>query len=216
MRAVTVIILIVLSAPLPGEIKKFPVVTPERLALTREYCLRHYGMDTCELSHPKIIVIHYTAIGSLRGSLECFRPAGVSRNRTYIRKFGRLNVGVHFVVAQNGDIYSLLPTSIIGRHAIGFNHCSIGIENVARDSSELTREQLRSNAALVKYLIQKHPSIEFLIGHHEYTDRKLPHYRLYLQKDREYRPTAKLDPGDRFMSDLRRLLDEKYHIVLER
>ena len=173
-------------------------------------------MDTYALNNPKIIVIHYTANGSLQGSLECFKPAVVSRNRKYIRKFGRLNVGVHFVVARNGDIYSLLPTSIIGRHVIGFNHCSIGIENVAGDDSELTRQQLESNAALVKDLIEKHPSIEFLIGHHEYTDRKLPHYRLYLQKDREYQPTAKSDPGDLFMSDLRRLLDEKYHIALKR
>ena len=81
---------------------------------------------------------------------------------------------MHFLVDKNGDIYSLLPTNITGRHAIGLNHVSIGIENVAAKAENLTEAQLQANAALVAYLKNKHASIKFVIGHHEYTKRDLP------------------------------------------
>jgi N-acetylmuramoyl-L-alanine amidase len=197
-------------------IKSYPIVTSERLELTRQYCRLHYGMDSYTLRNPKIIVIHYTAIDNIKDSLDYFLPAVIWPDRSYIKRFGRLNVGVHFLVDKNGDIYSLLPTDIVGRHVIGFNHVSIGIENVARNEERLTLAQVKSNARLIKSLLMKFPSIEYLIGHLEYTDITLPHYRLFLERVREYRPTVKRDPGKEFMRKLRRLLKEEYRIVLKR
>jgi N-acetylmuramoyl-L-alanine amidase len=197
-------------------VKSYPIVTSERLELTRQYCRLHYGMDSYTLKNPKIIVIHYTAIDNVKDSLNYFIPAVIWPDRSYIKRFGRLNVGVHFLVDKNGDIYSLLPTDIIGRHVIGFNHVSIGIENVARNDEKLTLAQLKSNARLIKAILMKFPSIEYLIGHLEYTDSNLPHYRLFLERVKGYKPTVKSDPGKRFMRDLRKLLKEEYRIVLEK
>lgn len=195
-------------------VKSYPIVSYERLELTRQYCRLHYGIDTHTLKNPKMIVIHYTAIDKLRKSLDYFKPAEIWPDRRYIRRFGRLNVGVHFLVDKNGDIYSLLPTDIIGRHIIGFNHVSIGIENVARNEKNLTPQQLRSNALLIKSLSDAFPSIEYLIGHFEYNDSGLPHYRLFREKV-NYKFTDKIDPGEGFMRDLRRLLREDYRLVLK-
>lgn len=195
-------------------VKSYPIVSYQRLELTRQYCRLHYGIDTHTLKNPKMIVIHYTAIDNLKKSLDYFKPAEIWPDRRYIRRFGRLNVGVHFLIDKNGDIYSLLPTDIIGRHIIGFNHVSIGIENVARSEKSLTAQQLRSNALLVKSLSDTFPSIEYLIGHFEYNDRALPHYRLFRERV-NYKPTDKIDPGEGFMRDLRRLLRESYELVLK-
>jgi N-acetylmuramoyl-L-alanine amidase len=197
-------------------IKSYPIVTFERLELTRQYSRLHYGVNSHTLRNPKMIVIHYTAIDTVRESLDYFKPAEIWPDRSYIKKFGRLNVGVHFLVDKNGDIYSLLPTDIIGRHIIGFNHVSIGIENVARNERSLTSQQLRSNALLIKSLSDKFPSIAYLIGHFEYSDRELPHYRLFKEKVKGYKPTVKIDPGKRFMRDLRKLLREDYRLVLKK
>ncbi|UCE05740.1 MAG: N-acetylmuramoyl-L-alanine amidase [bacterium] len=163
-----------------------------------------------------MIVIHYTAIPTLQATLRTFKPVKIHSHRTYIKKFGELNVGVHFVVDKNGDIYSLLPEDVIGRHTIGFNHIAFGIENVAGDKTELTGEQMKSNARLVNYLVHKYPSIKYLIGHHEYMREKLPHFKLFKELDENYKPTKKGDPGEDFMMRLRVMLKKNYEIELEK
>jgi hypothetical protein len=165
------------------DIKPHPIVSDERLKLTRTYNKIHYGLDSHKLKSPAIVVIHHTAIGTLKGSFRAFEKARIPGHRGYIKKYGAVNVGVHFLVDKNGDIYSLLPTNITGRHAIGLNHVSLGIENVAAKASRLTEPQLQANAALVAHLKNEHASIKFVIGHHEYTKKKLPHYRLYKELD---------------------------------
>ena len=65
-----------------------------------------------------------------------------------------------------------MPSNWMARHVIGLNYSSIGIENVGgkgNKKDDLTPEQLKSNIALVAYLKGKYPTIEYLIGHHEYT-----------------------------------------------
>lgn len=188
------------------EFKEFPIINPKRLELAKEYSRRHYGMDSYELKDPKIIVIHYTGIPTLQESLNAFRADLLPGHRKEIMGHGLVNVGVHFVVDRNGDVYTLLPTNVIGRHVIGLNHVSLGIENVAADANQLTEEQLVTNVMLVKRLTGRFPSIEYLIGHHEYQRSELPHYRLFKELDGNYKPTIKRDPGKKFMDDLRRQL----------
>jgi N-acetyl-anhydromuramyl-L-alanine amidase AmpD len=108
-------------------------------------------------------------------------------------------------VDRDGDIYSLLPLDVIGRHVIGLNHVSIGIENVGV-SDKLTQVQLEADAALVQDLLKREPTLHYLIGHFEYTKKNLPHYSLYKELDTKYRPTYKTDPGRRFMTELRKKL----------
>jgi N-acetyl-anhydromuramyl-L-alanine amidase AmpD len=95
-----------------------------------------------------------------------------------------------------------MPETWMARHVIGLNHVSIGIENVggARDRDDLTHDQLKANEYIVRYLKEKYPSIEYLIGHYEYT--LFDHHPLWKERDSTYR-TEKTDPGVRFMTLLR-------------
>lgn len=197
------------------EMHDFPILSEQRIALTRDYSRRHYNKDTY-LIDPKIIVIHYTALSSLRFTLNTFKPAVIPEHREKIAPYGQLNVGVHFVVSPEGEPYALLPTTVMGRHVTGYNHVSIGIENVAARSDELTKDQIRQNAKIVAYLLKKHPNIEFLMGHHEYMHIRYPHYVYYKAHDKSYEPLIKVDPGFSFMKQLREMLKQDYGIELKR
>ncbi len=100
-------------------------------------------------------------------------------------------------------IYRLDPGEIYGRHVIGLNYYSIGIENVGGRGNrreDLTQAQFESNVALIKYLKRKYPSIEKIIGHYEY--REMENTKYWLELDSSYR-TSKRDPGKRFMRAIR-------------
>ncbi len=211
----SIFIIFLLTFGQAAQFKSYPVVTEYRLKLTKEYCESHYGLDSYELKNPKMVVIHYTAVSGIKTVHKIFSPETITPERKYLKKYGEVNVGVHFVVDKNGDVYTLLPEDIIGRHTIGFNHVSIGIENVACNQKELTEQQLAVNAELVSYLVRRYPAIRYLIGHFEYMNERLPHFVLFKELDKNYRPTAKKDPGRKFMKDLRRLMKEKYNIVLK-
>lgn len=187
------------------EIHPHPIVTDKRLTLTRDYCKQHYGLDSAELKDPQIIVIHATELSTLKASFEAFKADTLSPLRKDLSGHGEVNVGVHFLVDRNGDVYSLLPLSVVGRHVIGLNHVSIGIENVGF-ADKLTSAQLEADVSLVEDLLKSQPTLQYLIGHYEYTDKKLPHYALYKELDLRYRPTYKTDPGRKFMKELRKKL----------
>lgn len=193
-------------------INKFDIITDKRLLLTKEYSKKHYGEDNYDLSKPEMIVLHFTGSEGLKGNLNYFKNDTLESGRTEIAGGGNLNVGVHFVVDKNGEIYSLLPEEIMGRHAIGFNYTAFGIENVGRDANSLTEAQIVANIELVNYLKGKYPSILYLIGHHEYQNRSLAHYSLYKEADRSYKPTLKIDPGKNFMKKVREGLKKEYDL----
>ena len=204
-------IALLLSAFLPLargiEIAPAPIITPRRLELTREYCKRHYGLDSARLQDPQIIVIHATEMAEFKASLAAMRPDTLGPSRQELRGGGELNVGVHFLVDTDGRVYSLLPLDIIGRHAIGLNHVSIGVENVGF-AGKLTPAQVEADAALVQDLLKRAPSLKYLIGHYEYNDKRLPHHALFKERDAGYKTTIKSDPGRAFMSALRKRLAE--------
>ena len=108
----------------------------------------------------------------------------------------------HFMVERDGTIHQLMPLDYMGRHVIGLNYSSIGIENVGGEGyvQDLTVEQLLANIFLVNYLKKKFSTIEYVVGHHEY--RCFEKTSLWLEKDDGYR-TKKYDPGEIFMRDIR-------------
>ena len=172
-----------------------------RIALSRAYIRTHYGIDTKEITiTPKIIVLHYTAIPTLEASFAALKPEKL-RGRKDIAKASALNVSAHFLVDRDGTIYRLMPETWMARHVIGLNYSAIGVENVAKDGAHLTKAQIKANAALVRYLKSKYPSIRYLIGHHEY--RRMEKTPLWLERDKGYR-TVKYDPGERFMRAVRK------------
>ena len=192
------------------------VVTDERLRLTADYCLTHYGVASAELRDPQLIVVHYTAFSSREESYRFFAPARLDRvSRRDITGGGAVNVSAHYLVDRDGTILQLAPDNVVCRHTIGFNGTAIGIENVGRNAADLTEAQAVANAGLISRLVARHPSLAYLIGHHEYRTTGLPHYRLFREHDRTYRFTDKVDPGPAFMARVRELLRERHGLVLK-
>jgi len=177
----------------------------QRVAMTKEYIAKHYGLHpkTIKIT-PKIIVLHWTADMGLESSFNRLKPQRLLTDRKDIAKASALNVSAHFLVARDGTIYQLMSDNYMARHVIGLNYSALGVENVGGEGNkadDLTTAQLKANIKLVRYLKAKYPTIQYLIGHHEY--RKMEQTPLWLEKDKGYRTTKK-DPGARFMRDVRK------------
>ena len=169
-----------------------------RIDLTKAYILQHYGKKVEDITIvPRVIVLHWTGSNSFSGAFNTFDPSTL-RGRKYIKKAGQLNVSSHFLVNRDGTIYQLMKDNSMARHVIGLNYSAIGIENVGgtKDKDNLTPIQLKANIWLVKYLKNKYPTIEYLIGHLNYWNMRSTN--LWLETDKKYR-TWKSDPGNAFM-----------------
>lgn len=185
------------------EIVDIPIIFDEqRIELTKEYLLKRYELDqdTPEIT-PKMVVLHWTAIPSLKKSFEAFNRSTLPNWRPDLVNVSGLNVSSHFLVDQDGTIYRLMPETTMARHTIGLNHCAIGIENVGgTEGLPLTKQQLKSNIYLVNYLASKY-DIDYVIGHQEYT--LFEGHPLWLEVDDGYR-TKKTDPGMDFVEKVRK------------
>ncbi|MDD3055314.1 MAG: peptidoglycan recognition family protein [Aliarcobacter sp.] len=184
------------------DIKPMPIeFTQKRVDLTKQYIKNSYGLDVKDISIiPKIIIIHHTACDNLIESFNRLNPEILLSDRKDITNAGNLNVSAQFLVDFDGTIYSLMSETTMARHVIGLNLSSIGIENVGGNKKELTKEQLKANIELIKYLKEKYKTIEYLIGHYEYQNFEKHH--LFLEKNPNYR-TIKHDPSVEFMQNLR-------------
>ena len=181
----------------------------KRIEMTKAYIKKHYGFEVSNIEiEPKIIVLHWTAEMSFDKSFKRLQPQKLFSDRKDIAKASALNVSAQFLVDRDGTIYRLMPENWMARHVIGLNYYSIGVENVGgkgNKKDDLTPAQLKSNIALVRYLREKYPTITYLIGHHEY--RKMENTDLWLELDKGYR-TKKSDPGDKFMSKVRKAVSD--------
>ena len=200
-----IFILLTLSLTLLAyEIKQTPINFGEkRIELTKEYIKNHYALEVKDIKIvPKIVLIHYTAVATFEDSLKRFKNQTLPTDRGDISKASALNVSTHFMVERDGTIHQLMPLNFMARHVIGLNYSSIGIENVGGVGykQDLSVEQLLANIFLVNYLKKKFPTIEYVVGHHEY--RCFENTPLWLELDDGYR-TKKYDPGEIFMRDLR-------------
>jgi len=112
----------------------------------------------------KWIVVHCSAT-------RCDHDFSVEKLiNTGVEKFGQASY--HYYVRRNGDIVPILPESVRGVHAVGYNHCSIAVcyegglneQGVATD----TRTELQKHAlyALLKQLRRDYPMAR-IIGHQE-------------------------------------------------
>lgn len=181
----------------------------ERIALTREYQLTHYGIDSKSIEiEPKMIVLHWTCIPSLDVTFKIFNPPALPKSSPRRSEIpGDLNVSSHFLVDKDGSIYQLMPETWMARHVIGLNHYAIGIENIGGvdGKDDLTKEQVEANAFLVCYLKKKYPSIQYVIGHNDYLQYK--NTSLWLEKDPNYQ-TDKTDPGPTFLNKVNKLVNK--------
>jgi N-acetylmuramoyl-L-alanine amidase len=206
MRKITLFILLssLIFKGLSQKIIERPIIYDStRKSLSLQYLKERHGLEQSEPTlSPKMIVAHWTAIPTLQGSFNAFNPVMLPSFRKELKGVSPLNVSIHFLVDRDGTIYRLMPENLMARHVIGLNWCALGIENVGDGNKyPLTEAQLKANIWIVKYLKKKYKSIEYLIGHLEYTNfQKTP---LWKESDPNYR-TEKDDPGNEFMEKLRK------------
>jgi len=186
------------------EIIEKPIVfDTQRITLSKKYINEHYGLKPKDISIiPRLIVVHWTAENDFNKSFQRFKRPTLSCDRADIRQASALNVSTHFLISRQGKVYRLMPETYMARHVIGLNYSSIAIENVGGENNEnnLTPLQLQANIQLIHYLKDKYKSLEYIIGHHEYT--QCESLDLWLEKDKDYK-TEKHDPGKLFMRKIR-------------
>lgn len=185
-------------------IQKPIVFNTQRIALTEDYRLHHYGIQSKSITiSPKMIVLHWTATANLVDAFNDFYFPVVIK-RPELMGFSSLNVSAHYLVDRDGKIYQLMLDNMMARHTIGLNNISIGIENVGgTKETPLTSEQINANVCLILFLKKKYPTIHYLIGHYEYL--KFKNTPLWEDKFPGY-ITQKEDPGPAFMKAVRSLL----------
>lgn len=181
----------------------------ERARLTSAYLAHRTGIEpsgdvwTDATIVPRVIVVHHTAGPTAESAWNTFAP--VADRRPGLKDHQKLNLSTHFIVDRDGTIYRLHDETLAGRHTIGLNHLSIGIENVGGIKGyELTDAQVEANIELIRYLKAKYPTITHAIGHHEY--RSFEDHPYFAERDPNYR-TVKIDPGEEFMAKVREGLD---------
>ena len=172
---------------------------PDREQGMEAYFATHYGPDAPTYLEPKMVVLHWTGVPSASSTWNTFASATLAGRRD-IRRAGSVNVSAHFLVDRDGTIHRLLPEDAFARHCIGFNHISIGVENVGGTKGQpLTEAQVDANVRLIQDLQTRYP-IDLVIGHHESLDFEGHSY--FVEMDPTYR-SIKLDPGKDFMEAVR-------------
>lgn len=174
----------------------------EYMKLMKEYNKKHYGKKNVLLTNPQIIVVHTSACKTLEILVATLKPDRLG-GRKDITKGGNVNVGVHFLIDKDGKIYSSIPLSFTGRHAIGLNYTAIGIENVGLSEKDYTEAQIDANKKLITMLTNKYKTIKYIIGHYEYNNTNMEHYTLIKKYDTNYRLPKRSDPGKKIMTKIR-------------
>lgn len=181
-------------------IDKFINYDQERIQLSIDYLKQRHGISQeTQLISPKIIVLHYTAGGTVATNFAYFNKTQLEDKRAYLQNNSILNVSSQFIVDRDGKIYRLMPENWFARHTIGLNYCAIGVENIGSKTQPLTEAQVIANAELIRYLSKKY-KIEYLIGHHEYGNFRKS--ELWKETNPKYF-TGKEDPGKDFMAKVR-------------
>lgn len=167
------------------------------------------GIEACIKITPKIIVLHMTELPTLEKSFEYMKEPVLreERDKLISKSYDRLNVSVHYLIDTDGTIYSLMPENYMGRHAMGVNHLSIGIENVGLNIDGPTREQVDSNVKLVKYLMKKYKIKQDKLFSHSSTARlKEQNSPLFVELDPNYFRAKKC--GDKILNAVKKRLKQ--------
>jgi N-acetylmuramoyl-L-alanine amidase len=165
-----------LEAPRPA-IHQWPIpFGPARRHQMAAYSLRHYGEDTYVLSHPKVIVEHYTETATAGEAYNTFAPDVPDS------EFHELpNTCAHFLVERSGRIDQLVPLSIRCRHTTGLNWTAIGIENVGYSDQAILGDhaQITASLKLTRWLRCRYGILlRNVIGHNESLSSPYHHDRV--------------------------------------
>ena len=160
--------------------------------LILDFVVSNYHIDSIWLQ-PRMVVFHSMDLGNLQNSLELssFLNDQIPESWGTLYRAGKLPNGAHFIIEENGDIVCLTPPVsldgskisykkedhkwLIRRHQDG-NPVALGVENVTDrngDFTDLTVEQIESNAKLARWLLwMENGKIEYLTSHHQFNDDK--------------------------------------------
>ena len=159
-------VLIALARPVKPPIVQKPIPFGEkRRAETAQYARRHYGLATWRLTHPRVIVEHYTAGTTFSSAWSTF-----ASDAPDAELHERPGTCAHFVIDRHGTIYQLVPLTTICRHTVGLNWTAIGIEHVGSSDAEILQDprQLRASLRLTLWLAYRYRiSLPNVIGHSE-------------------------------------------------
>jgi len=160
------VLLIALAAPAKPPIVQKPIpFSATRRAETAAYADRHYGLDTWRLTHPHVIVEHYTASTTFSSAWNTF-----ARDAPDAELHELPGTCAHFVIDRDGTIYQLVPLTTICRHTVGLNWTAIGIEHVGTSDAEILSNprQLAASLRLTLWLMHRYAiSLPNVIGHSE-------------------------------------------------
>jgi len=136
-----------------------------RIAETRRYAVRHYGLHRARLIAPKVIVEHMTENTSFSATFNTFAPDVADSE---LRELP--GTCAHFVIDPSGTIHQLVSLKWICRHTVGLNWTAIGIEHVGfREAGVLgSVRMLRASLRLTRWLQAKYEiTDDNVIGHAE-------------------------------------------------
>ncbi len=152
-------------APRPAIVSSPVPFGAQRIAQTRAYSARHYGLHRARLLDPKVVVIHFTASSSYASAYSTF--ASNARDA----ELGELpGVCAHFVIDTDGTIHQLVSLKWICRHTVGLNWTAIGIEHVGTSAEQILRNprMMRASTRLVRWLQRREGiTLRNVIGHAE-------------------------------------------------
>jgi N-acetylmuramoyl-L-alanine amidase len=158
--------LIALAAPARPPIVQKPIsFDAARRAETAVYASRHYGLETWRLTHPHVIVEHYTASTTFASAWNTF-----ARDTPDVELHELPGTCAHFVIDRDGTIYQLVPLTTMCRHTVGLNWTAIGIEHVGTSDTQILSDpkQVAASLQLTLWLMHRYGiSLPNVIGHSE-------------------------------------------------
>jgi len=137
----------------------------QRIAETRAYAVRHYGLHRARLIAPKVIVEHMTENTSFSATFNTF-----ASDAPDIELHERPGTCAHFVIDPSGTIHQLVSLKWICRHTVGLNWTAIGIEHVGFSEAGVlgSVRMLRASLHLTRWLQAKYGIADRnVIGHAE-------------------------------------------------
>jgi beta-N-acetylhexosaminidase len=165
-RILLALLIALTGAPARPAIVQKPIPFPAaRRAETKQYAVKHYGLHTWKLTHPHVIVEHYTASTTFSSAWNTFAQDVPDSELHELP-----GTCAHFVIDRDGTIYQLVPLNTICRHTVGLNWTAIGIEHVGTSDSEILHNpaQLKASLQLTLWLMHRYGiTLPNVIGHAE-------------------------------------------------
>lgn len=108
---------------------------------------------------------------------------GVREVRQSHKERGFLDVGYHFIIKRDGTVEAGRDESVIGSHAKGYNHNSIGVcliggvDDRMKPEANFTPTQMVALRSLLVELLAKYPG-SVLRAHHDVAPKACPSFDL--------------------------------------